>query len=328
MRLSNPYTLEQTLSKLLKAIYTDTNAVALLEKALDKAKSDTVYAKQLEEALLKGSTIECREVFCAFGHYFQRSDTFPWYAHADAINAIDTALYYVKAGFLDADGNKREVPDLNDSVSLEISAAIAETMQDGSEEITPLFGVASGKLTLDELVDEILLSSRLDATNADIGQLELVELTDIARDECRRMPASLNAPDITMVGSTKLLRRLLRNLIENAHKYAKPVSLNGSLVTQQVEVSLTVFQLEKENWVQIQVDDNGPGVPEDQRERIFEPFYRMRGASEKDGGVGLGLALVQSIAKRHGGKAVCQSAPSGGARFIVKMPLMPLGAEE
>ena len=135
MRLSNPYTLEQTLSKLLKAIYTDTNAVALLEKALDKAKSDTVYAKQLEEALLKGSTIECREVFCAFGHYFQRSDTFPWYAHADAINAIDTALYYVKAGFLDADGNKREVPDLNDSVSLEISAAIAETMQDGSEEI-------------------------------------------------------------------------------------------------------------------------------------------------------------------------------------------------
>ncbi len=181
---------------------------------------------------------------------------------------------------------------------------------------------------LDELVDEILLSSRLDATNADIGQLELVELTDIARDECRRMPATLNAPDITMVGSTKLLRRLLRNLIENAHKYAKPISQNGSLVAQQVEVSLTVFQLEKDNWVQIQVDDNGPGVPEDQRERIFEPFYRMRGASEKDGGVGLGLALVQSIAKRHGGKAVCQSAPSGGARFIVKMPLMPLGAEE
>ena len=181
---------------------------------------------------------------------------------------------------------------------------------------------------LDELVDEILLSSRLDATNADIGQLELVELTDIARDECRRMPALLNATDITMVGSTKLLRRLLRNLIENAHKYAKPISQNGSLVAQQVEVSLTVFQLEKENWVQIQVDDNGPGVPEDQRERIFEPFYRMRGASEKDGGVGLGLALVQSIAKRHGGKAVCQSAPSGGARFIVKMPLMPLGAEE
>ena len=169
MRLSNPYTLEQTLSKLLKAIYTDTNAVALLEKALDKAKSDTVYAKQLEEALLKGSTIECREVFCAFGHYFQRSDTFPWYAHADAINAIDTALYYVKAGFLDADGNKREVPDLNDSVSLEISAAIAETMQDGSEEITPLFGVASGKLTLDELVDDC--------------KSELIFFTVYARDE-------------------------------------------------------------------------------------------------------------------------------------------------
>lgn len=181
---------------------------------------------------------------------------------------------------------------------------------------------------LDELVDEILLSSRLDAANADIGQLELVELTEIAKDECHRMPAQLTAEPITIVGSSKLLRRLIRNLIENAHKYAKPQAQSGSEVAQQVEVTLRLEKIEAEDWVTIQVDDNGPGVPEDQRIRIFEPFYRMRGASEKDGGVGLGLALVQSIAKRHGGVAICQERPGGGARFIVKMPLMPLGAEE
>jgi len=154
MPITNPYTLEQTLSKLRKAIQADKNAVDLLDKALSKAKFDTVYAKQLDDALLKGSTIECRSVFCVFGHYFQRSDTYPWYPHADAINAIDTALFYVKAGFLDIDGSKRDVPDLKDSVSLEISAAVAETLHDGIQDITPLFGVASGKVPLDALIDE------------------------------------------------------------------------------------------------------------------------------------------------------------------------------
>lgn len=180
---------------------------------------------------------------------------------------------------------------------------------------------------LDELVDEILLSSRLDAANADIGQLELVDLTELAKEECSRLLATLDADAITMVGSSKLLRRLLRNLIENANKYAKRDS-SVQQGQQQVEVSLKLKKIDAEDWVEIQVDDDGPGVPEDQRTLIFEPFYRMRGASEKDGGVGLGLALVQSISKRHGGFAQCQESPRGGARFTVRMPLMPLGSDE
>jgi signal transduction histidine kinase len=71
----------------------------------------------------------------------------------------------------------------------------------------------------------------------------------------------------------------------------------------------------------IAVDDRAPGVPPTQREHIFEPFYRLAGASEKDGGVGLGLALVRSIALKHGGVVRCEDRPGGGARFVVDLPL-------
>lgn len=68
--------------------------------------------------------------------------------------------------------------------------------------------------------------------------------------------------------------------------------------------------------VQITVSDRGPGMPADERERIFEPFYRSSYASEAHGGVGLGLALVKSIAHRHGGNVLCQSRSGGGASFV------------
>ena len=71
----------------------------------------------------------------------------------------------------------------------------------------------------------------------------------------------------------------------------------------------------------LRVCDRGPGVPEAQRERIFEPFYRMPGASENAGGVGLGLALVKSIVERHGGAVRCEDNPGGGACFVVRLPL-------
>jgi two-component system, OmpR family, sensor kinase len=61
-------------------------------------------------------------------------------------------------------------------------------------------------------------------------------------------------------------------------------------------------------------------VPEAYRERIFEPFFRLPGASERDGGVGLGLALVKTIAQRHGGQVRCESPPGGGAQFVVFLP--------
>ena len=70
----------------------------------------------------------------------------------------------------------------------------------------------------------------------------------------------------------------------------------------------------------VRVRDRGPGVPPDERERIFEPFYRLPGASERDGGVGLGLALVRSIAQRHHGSVHCEAPDGGGACFVLRIP--------
>ena len=65
----------------------------------------------------------------------------------------------------------------------------------------------------------------------------------------------------------------------------------------------------------------GPGVAPEQRERIFEPFHRLPGASEREGGVGLGLSLVRSIAERHGGSVGCDNRDGGGACFTLRLPL-------
>jgi signal transduction histidine kinase len=77
----------------------------------------------------------------------------------------------------------------------------------------------------------------------------------------------------------------------------------------------------RQGCAEVHVCDHGPGVPINQRERIFEPFYRLPGASEREGGVGLGLSLVKSIAERHRGLVRCESRPGGGARFVVELPL-------
>jgi hypothetical protein len=98
MRLPNPYSLEETLGKLRHSLAAASNegALALLEKAVTKARDDGLYAKQFEETLLHGSTIEIRECLSCFGDYFERSrDTPPYYPHHDAANGIDCALYAI-----------------------------------------------------------------------------------------------------------------------------------------------------------------------------------------------------------------------------------------
>ncbi|MGL4353285.1 MAG: hypothetical protein ACRCTP_05035 [Aeromonas popoffii] len=98
MRLPNPYSLEETLEKLRHGLTAVSNedALTLLEKAITKASDDRSYAKQFEETLLRGSTIEIRDCLSCFGDYFERSqDAPPYYPHHDAVNGIDCALYAI-----------------------------------------------------------------------------------------------------------------------------------------------------------------------------------------------------------------------------------------
>lgn len=174
---------------------------------------------------------------------------------------------------------------------------------------------------LDQLIEEILLASRLDAREADLGTVESVDLIGMAAEECARADAELDvhlvnqvdgaqpgeSPTLLVDGVSKLLRRVMRNLLENARRHAAG--------------SITVTLGRTDAQAVIRVCDRGPGVPEDLRERIFEPFYRLPGATERDGGVGLGLSLVKSITIRHGGTVNCETRPGGGACFVIHLPL-------
>jgi signal transduction histidine kinase len=167
---------------------------------------------------------------------------------------------------------------------------------------------------LDQLIDEILLASRLDAQEADMGTVEVVDVMGLCAQECARVGAVFEVQagvrNIEMRGVVKLMRRLIRNLLENASRYGAIKGPEDIQVTASVSASELILT----------VSDKGPGVPLAYREKIFEPFFRLPGASERTGSVGLGLALVKSIAHRHEGRVTCEERSGGGACFVVRLP--------
>ena len=159
---------------------------------------------------------------------------------------------------------------------------------------------------LDALVEEVLLASRLDAQR-ELEPAERVDLLALAAEEGSRFDAVVSGDDVSVQGSERLLRRALRNLLENARRYGGE---------QPPEVSVQASADE----VRVAVSDRGPGVPEAERERIFEPFYRLPGHAEKAGGVGLGLSLVRQIAERHRGRVRVAPRAGGGSAFEIALP--------
>lgn len=151
---------------------------------------------------------------------------------------------------------------------------------------------------LDGLVDEVLLASRLEGSTQP-EKLEIVELLALLVEEGARVDASVEGPPALVRGEERLLRRAVRNLLENARRYG------GGQVDVRLEDQGVA-------GLQIRVLDNGPGVPDSFRERILEPFFRLPGHAERAGGVGLGLALVRQIVERHQGRIRCERSPKGG----------------
>jgi signal transduction histidine kinase len=152
---------------------------------------------------------------------------------------------------------------------------------------------------LDALVEEILVASRLEA-GAPEEPFEEVDLTALAAEECARAGTALSGDVVTVNGSPRLLRRMLRNLLENAKRHG-----GGDVGLEARRGPGGVAELD--------VLDRGPGVPAELEERLFEPFFRPPGAAE--GGAGLGLSIARQVARRHGGDLVCLRREGGGTLF-------------
>lgn len=161
---------------------------------------------------------------------------------------------------------------------------------------------------LDQLIDEILLASRLDAATDAAPVSEAIDFTALAAEECAKVDAQFAAHTVNLQGDPKLLRRMVRNLLENAKRHG-----DGTVID-------VVLGAASGDTVQLDVCDGGNGIPPQERENIFAPFYRLPGARERDGGVGLGLSLVRQIARRHGGEVVCLPREGQGSCFRVTLP--------
>lgn len=161
---------------------------------------------------------------------------------------------------------------------------------------------------LDQLIEEILLASRLDAVRASEHH-EDIDLLALAAEEAARNGIDVEGTPVVVRGERALLRRVVRNLIENARHHGRDEAPDIRVSRRDGRTAL------------IEVRDRGRGVPEAEREKIFEPFYRLAGSAEDGRGSGLGLALVRQIARHHGGDVVCRAAEGGGSAFSVALPL-------
>jgi len=160
---------------------------------------------------------------------------------------------------------------------------------------------------LDTLIGDLLLASRLSNDTPQL-KLETVDVLGLAAEEAARVGAELEGQALGLQADARLMRHLLRNLLENSRRHAA-----GTPIDLQVEAT------EGGGGI-LRVLDRGPGVPDSEREKVFEPFYRPSGTVETGDGVGYGLALVRRIARLHGGDAHCLTLVGGGACFEVHLP--------
>jgi signal transduction histidine kinase len=164
---------------------------------------------------------------------------------------------------------------------------------------------------MQRLVEQLLLLTRTDEGAVAVAPKD-VDLDDLVLDEARRARDGVEV-DTSSVwparvrGDGPALAQVVRNLLDNAVRHAR----------SRVVLALR----EVDDAVELVVEDDGPGVPADQRERIFERFVRLDEARARDaGGSGLGLAIVQEIVRVHGGSVAASASPLGGARFVVRLP--------
>ena len=170
--------------------------------------------------------------------------------------------------------------------------------------------VAGDVTRLRSLVEDLLTLARSDADENVERPRQMVDLDDLVFEVVTTMGRSVDTSAVsagTVRGDRDQLHRVILNLLDNAARHAD----------ERVAVSL----VEADGKVQFVVDDDGNGVPADQRASIFERFVRLDDARARDtGGSGLGLAIVAELVEQHGGRVDVGDAPLGGARFVVTLP--------
>jgi signal transduction histidine kinase len=174
--------------------------------------------------------------------------------------------------------------------------------------------VLAEDLRLERLVDDLLFLARADERRQRLVR-RLVDLDDVVLEEATRLRATtgvrIDTGEVSagrVVGDASQLRRLVRNLLDNATRHARSTVRLGLATTDEGTVGLTV-------------EDDGPGIPPEQRQRVFERFVRLDEARAREaGGSGLGLAIVAEVAETHGGAVTAGDSSLGGARFEVRLP--------
>jgi signal transduction histidine kinase len=225
----------------------------------------------------------------------------------DMLTRLDASHRQQRQFVADASHELRS-PVAASRVQLEVGLASPDT----TDWAATASAVLAEQRQLGRLVDDLLALGRLD--EGGITSTTDVDLDDVLTRETVRpqpVPVAVDRCDpVRLVGNEQLLTRLIRNLLDNASRHAATevhVSLrrNGQLAT-------------------LDVDDNGPGVPPADRDRIFQRFARVDEARGRTaGGAGLGLAIAREVARAHGGDVRCDEAPAGGARFTVTLPVPP-----
>lgn len=220
----------------------------------------------------------------------------------ETLAALETSVERQRRFVADASHELRS-PIASLRTQLEVAAAHPELLD--------LDGAVEDTVRLQRLAADLLLLARLDAGERPSDAK--VDLAGLAREAAEgRTGVTVDAEPVEVAGSRGQLGRVLANLLDNAQRHAR------SAVTVNV-------RCEGDRAV-VGVADDGDGVPEDDRERIFERFVRLDAArSRDDGGAGLGLAIARDVAVRHGGTLTAGRGPAGGALFELRLPLVQRG---
>jgi heavy metal sensor kinase len=178
---------------------------------------------------------------------------------------------------------------------------------------------------LSSLVNSLLTIAQADSGSIELNRDELrlaelvaetIAIVSVLADERKQTIVATGDESITIAADRGFLRMALLNLLDNAVKFSPPES--------KIEISWNVVRQASEiSRVELTVKDQGAGIPEEDREHVFDRFYRVdEGRNRRDGGVGLGLAITKWIVESHGGAIRIVSGNTGGSAFLMSLPLM------